>query len=171
MSTSESPSSARPDRVSLTRRIGAPAHAIFLLVSTPARHVDIDGTGMLQAAPDAKQLTEVGQTFSMDMDRRPLGDIPDMAEYHVRCTVTRLIPERLIEWTVQAVGKPPAGHVWGWRIDPLSDGECLVTNYCDWTNIGDELRAKFGWPVVPVERFERSLENLERLAAGERAGG
>ena len=50
---------------------------------------------MLQAAPDARPLTAVGQTFDMDMDRRPLGDIPTMAEYKARCTVTRLISDRL----------------------------------------------------------------------------
>jgi hypothetical protein len=101
---------------------------------------------MLQAAPDVRPLTEVGQTFDMDVDRRPLGDIPNMAEYQVRCTVTQLISDRLVEWTVQAVGKPPAGHVYGWQIEPLTDGECLVSNYCDWTNISDELRARFLWP-------------------------
>ena len=156
--------SVSADRVTATRRIAAPAHAIFLLVSDPARHVDIDGSGMLQAAPDARPLTAVGQTFDMDMDRRPLGDIPNMAEYKVRCTVTQLIPGRLIEWTVRAVGKPPAGHVYGWETEPLTDGECLVSNYCDWTNIGDELRARFRWPVVPADRLENSVENVDRLA-------
>jgi hypothetical protein len=68
--------SASADRVSATRRIAAPAHAIFLLVSDPARRVDIDGSGMLQAAPGARPLAAVGQTFEMDMDRRRLGDIP-----------------------------------------------------------------------------------------------
>jgi Polyketide cyclase / dehydrase and lipid transport len=158
--------SVSADRVSATRRIAAPAHAIFLLVSDPARHVDIDGSGMLQAAPDARQLTEVGQTFDMNMDRRPLGDIPDMAEYKVRCTVTQLIPGRLVEWTVRAVGKPPAGHVYGWQIEPLTDGECLVSNYCDWTNVSDELRARFRWPVVPADRLQRSVDNLALLATG-----
>lgn len=152
------------DRVSATRRIAASAHAIFLLVSDPARHVDIDGSGMLQAAPGTRPLTAVGETFEMDMDRRPLGDIPNMAEYKVRCTVTQLIPDRLVEWTVRAVGKPPAGHVYGWQIEPLTDGECLVSNYCDWTNISDELRARFRWPVVPVDRLRHSVENLERIA-------
>jgi len=152
------------DRVTVGRRIAAPAHAIFRLVADPARHVDIDGSGMLQAAPGARPLTAVGQTFDMDMDRRPLGDIPHMAEYQVRCTVTQLIPDRLIEWAVRAVGKPPAGHVYGWRIEPLTDGACLVSHYCDWANISDELRAKFQWPVVPVDRLQRSVENLDRLA-------
>ena len=58
------------DRVTVTRRIAAPAHAIFVLVSDPARHVDIDGSGMLQAAPHpfASPLTAVDQTFDMNMD-------------------------------------------------------------------------------------------------------
>ena len=149
--------SASADRVTATRRIAASAHAIFLLVSDPARHVDIDGSGMLQAAPDARPLTEVGQTFDMDMDRRPLGDIPNMAEYKVRCTVTQLIPDRLIEWTVRAVGKPPAGHVYGWQIESLTDGECLVSNYYDWTRISDELRAGSAGPSCrPTDCSARS---------------
>jgi hypothetical protein len=153
-----------PDRVSASRHIAAPAHAIFLIVTHPARHVDIDGSGMLEAPTDARPLTAVGQTFDMDMNRRPLGDIPNMAKYKVRCTVTQLIPDQLIEWTIRAMGKPPAGHVYGWQIEPLTDRECLVTNYCDWTNISDDLRARFRWPVVPVDSLQRSIENLDRLA-------
>jgi hypothetical protein len=153
------------DRVSATRRITAPAHMVFVIVSDPARHVDVDGSGMLQAAPGAGPLTAVGQTFDVDMDRRPLGDIPNMAEYKVRCTVTQLIPGRLVEWTVRAMGKRPAGHVYGWQIEPLTDGECLVTNYCDWSAIDDDLRARFRWPVVPADRLEKSVENLARIAA------
>ena len=159
-----------PDRVEVSGRIAAQAHAIFLVVSDPRRHVDLDGSGMLQAAADAGPLTAVGQTFDMDMDRRPLGEIPNMAEYKVRCTVTQLIADRLIEWTVGAVGKPPGGHLWGWQVEPVGDEECLVTNYCDWTNVGGELRASFVWPVVPVDRWEKSLDNLTRLVVqrGER---
>jgi hypothetical protein len=168
---------ARPasaDRVTITRRIAAPAHAIFLLVSDPARHVDIDGSGMLRAAPGARALTAVGQTFDIDMDRRPLGEVPNTEALHqlvmtapdylVRCTVTKLIPDRLIEWAVRAVGKPPAGHVYGWQIEPITDSESLVSHYCDWAGITDELRAKFRWPVVPADRLENSVENLDRLA-------
>jgi hypothetical protein len=158
---------ASPDRVSATGRIAAPAHEVWLIVSDPARHAEIDGSGMVQAASDATPLTAVGQTFEMDMDRRPLGDIPDMAEYKVRCTVTRLLPDRLIEWAVRAAGKPPGGHVYGWQIEPVGEAACLVTNYCDWTNISDQLRAKFSWPVVPVDRLEKSVANLKRIASPE----
>ena len=156
---------ARPDRVSVSGRIPAPAHGIFLIVSNPARHVEIDGSGMLQAAPGAKPLTAVGETFQMAMDRDPLGDVPDLHKYRVINTVTQFIPDRLIEWTVRAVGKPPGGHVWGWQLDPVTDSETDVINYCDWSGISDDLRARFTWPVVPVEMFERSIANLARIAA------
>ena len=108
---------ASADRVTVTRRVAAPAPAIFLLVSDPARPVDIDGSGMLRAAPGSRPLTAVGQTFDIDMDRRPLGEVPNTKALHqlvmtvpdhlVRCTVTKLIPDRFIEWAVTAVGKPP----------------------------------------------------------------
>jgi hypothetical protein len=163
------------DRVSATRRITATAHDIFMIVSNPARHPEIDGSGMLQATTDPKPLTRVGQVFGMDMDRRPLGDIPNMGEYQVRNIVTRLVPDRLLEWTVRAVGKPPVGHVYGWEIDPVSDSDCFVTKYCDWTNVNEEWRAwavsaaraadaRRPWPILPVEMLERSVENLERIA-------
>jgi hypothetical protein len=152
------------DRVSAARRIAAPASRIFLIVSNPAGHVEIDGSGMLQAATDARQLTAAGQTFGMDMDRRPLGDIPNLGRYNVSCTVTRIVPDRLFEWTVGLVDKPPIGHVFGWQIEPVGDAECDVINYCDWTGIGDELRARRSWPVLPVHMLELSVENLERIA-------
>jgi hypothetical protein len=56
-----------------------------------------------------------------------------------------------------------AGHVYGWRIEPVSDTECDVTNYCDWTNIDDQLRSWGPWPIVPVHLLEKSVENLERI--------
>jgi uncharacterized protein YndB with AHSA1/START domain len=154
------------NRVSVTRRIAAPADVVFRIVSDPARHVDIDGSGMLQVATDARPLTEVGQTFDMDMDRRPLGDIPNLAEYQVRCTVTQLVPDRLVEWDVAGVGRSPLGHVYGWEIEPVSDGECVASNYCDWTGISDKWRERVRWPVVPVDRLERSIENLEHIVTG-----
>ncbi len=40
----------------------------------------IDGSGMLDAEPDAQPITEVGQTFDMHMDRTPLGDIAGRME-------------------------------------------------------------------------------------------
>lgn len=152
------------DRVSATRRVAASAGELFLIVSDPSGQVAIDGSGMLVAAPGAVPLTAVGQTFDMDMDREPLGDIPNLKEYQVRNTVTALVPNRLVEWTVGFGDHPPFGHVYGWQLDPVGDDETDVTNYCDWTNIADEMRSGVSFPVVPGHMLERSLENLDRIA-------
>ena len=154
------------DRVSATRRIAASAPALYAIVSDPNGHVAIDGSGMLEAAPDARALSAVGDTFVIDMDRTPLGDIPGLVKYTVQNTVTAIEPDRLFEWTIGGVDQPPLGHVYGWQLTPVSENETDVTNYCDWTNITDELRARGReWPIVPVHMLERSVEKLSQVAA------
>jgi hypothetical protein len=155
-----------PDRVSVTRRIAAPASTIYAIVSTPSGHVAIDGSGMLDGVLEGEQLTAVGDTFDMDMDREPLGDIPGLTKYQVRNTVTEIVPDRLVEWTIGQIDAPPLGHVYGWLLEPVGEAETDVTNYCDWTNANEELRAAREWPIVPVAMLEKSVENLERLATG-----
>jgi hypothetical protein len=156
-----------PDRVFVTRRIPAPASKLFEIVSTPSGQIAIDGSGMLEAAPDDRPLTKIGETFDMDMDRDPLGDIPEMKKYQVRNTVTKLIPDQLIEWTVGFGDDPPFGHAYGWELDAVNEAETDVTNYCDWSAATEAMRSFVkSWPVVPVAMLEKSVDNLSRLATG-----
>ncbi len=154
------------NRHATTRRIAAPAAKIFAIVSDPAGHVAIDGSGMLEAAVDAKPVTAVGDTFDIDMDRTPLNDIPGLVKYKVRNIVTAFEPGRLIEWTVGGVDSPPVGHVYGWQLTPAGDDATDVTHYCDWTGISDKMRAARPWPVVPLEMLEGSIAKLDQLATG-----
>jgi hypothetical protein len=149
------------ERLEARRRVAAPASRIWELVSHSEGHVRIDGSGMVEAASDSKPLTAVGDTFDMNMDRAPLGDVP-LGKYQVRNWVTRIEPGHLIEWSTNLVDKDePVGHLYGWRIDPVSEAECDVTNYTDWSNVREEWKS--GWPVVPLAMLERSVENLERI--------
>lgn len=157
------------NRHSTSRRIAAPAATIWAIVSDPNGHVAIDGSGMLEAAVDAKPVAAVGDTFDMDMDRTPLNDIPGLVKYKVRNIVTALEPGRLIEWTVGGIDNPPVGHVYGWQLEPAGDDATVVTHYCDWTGISDKMRSARPWPVVPLEMLEGSIAKLEQLAL-ERAG-
>ena len=155
------------ERVSASRRIAASADALYAVVSDPAGHVRIDGSGMLEAAADARPLTTVGDTFDIHMDRTPLDDIPGLVKYTVRNTVTAIEPGRLVEWTIGGVDQPPLGHVYGWLLEPVSATETDVTNYCDWTNIVDSLRAAGRtWPIVPVAMLEQTVASLERIVTG-----
>jgi hypothetical protein len=150
------------DRVTVNRRIAAPASDIFAVVCDPNMHVEIDGSGMLMAAPDAKPLREVGDTFEMNMDREPLGDFP-LGKYQVLNTVTRITPDGLLEWNVGAKDVGAFGHVYGYELTAAGDGETDVTLYCDWSGIPDEMRQAVSWPVIPVHMLEKSLENLDAI--------
>jgi hypothetical protein len=155
-------------RAAVSRRIAAGPSAIFAVIIDPAMQVEIDGSGMLQAAPDARVLTAVGDTFVMDMDREPLGDVP-MGKYQVLNTVTQLVPDTRLEWTVGMVGQPAFGHLYGYELEPVGDGETLVTSYVDWSGLPEKWRDRVPFPVVPMSMHEQSLENLERIVSGPRS--
>jgi hypothetical protein len=156
------------ERVTVRHRIAATPEAIFAVVAHPEGHVAIDGSGMLVAAPDAQSVTAVGDTFIMDMDREPLGDIP-LGKYTVRNTVTAFEPGRLIEWTIGAVDQPPLGHLYGFVLHEVSPGVTEVEHYCDWTNFDADMKARVPqWPIVPVHMLEHTLERLEAHVTGVR---
>ena len=154
-------------RVSASRRIKASAHDLFAIVSSPAGHVRIDGSGMLEAAPDAQPLEAVGDVFDMEMDRTPLNDIPGLVKYKVRNTVTRIEPDRLVEWCVGNDDQPSYGYTWGWELAPVSDTETDVTNYFDWSGLPEHRKAKATGSLIPIPMIERSVENLGRLATSD----
>lgn len=152
-------------RVEARATVAASAARIFAIVSHPQGHVDIDGSGMLEAAPDATALAEVGQAFTMHMDREPLGDIP-MGKYTVLNRVTRIEPDRLVEWSVGSPEHPkPLGHVYGWELAPIDEDTTEVVNYCDWSGLNPKLRDRITFPIVPVEMLERSVQRLAVLLA------
>lgn len=154
-------------RLSATRRIKAPAGRLFRLVTDPHAHVAIDGSGMLMAAPGAEPVRTVGDAFTMDMDREPLGDLP-MGRYTVVNRVTRIEQDRLVEWSVGSTDHPkPLGHVYGWTLEPVDETTTDVTNYCDWSGLNPKLRDHITFPVVPLEMLERSVDRLAELAAAE----
>jgi hypothetical protein len=152
------------ERISATRRIAAPAAAIFAIVTDPAGQVAIDGSHMLVAAPDAQRLGAVGDSFAMDMDREALGDLP-LGKYQVLNIVTRLEPDRLLEWNVGSAEHGPLGHVYGYELTPVDDDTTDVTSYCDWSGISDAVRERVTrWPIVPKMALISSLEKLDALA-------
>jgi hypothetical protein len=147
-------------RLSVTGRVHATPSEVFRIVCNPNMHAQIDGSGMLEAAPGATQLEAAGDTFEVAMDREPLGDIP-MGKYKVLNTVTRIVPDELLEWNVGSAEHGAFGHLYGWEITAVGDDESEVTNYCDWSGISDGVRERF--PIIPREMMEKSVENLTTL--------
>lgn len=152
-------------RASVSRRIPAAAEHIFGIITDPRMHVEIDGSGMLMAAPDAQPLRAVGDTFQMDMDREPLGDIP-LGKYKVQNTVTKITLDQELEWNVGGVGQPPFGHVYGYELEAVGPNETDVTLYVDWSGVAEEILQVASFPVVPLTMLEQSLEKLAEVAGG-----
>ncbi|MDQ1424327.1 MAG: hypothetical protein QOD72_1825 [Acidimicrobiaceae bacterium] len=156
------------DRVSATRRIAASAADLFGIISDPTKQVEIDGSHMLVAAPNAKPLRAVGDSFDMDMDREALGDLP-MGKYTVHNVVTKINPDSVLEWSVGSLEGGPYGHVYGYELASVSESETDVTSYCDWSGFNfaalpEEIRAKLTFPVVPKMALITTLEKLDRVA-------
>lgn len=150
------------ERIFSTRVISAPATSIYALVSSPAGHVQIDGSGMLVASPESKSVTAVGDTFLMHMDREPLGDV-DMGKYDVTVIITDIAEDQLVEWGIQGNDGKPFGHVYGYALKSIDENSTEVTSYCDWSGLSEKRKARIAFPIVPLSMMVKSLDNLEAI--------
>ena len=145
--------------------IEADPAAIFRVLCDPQGHVAIDSSGMLMAATGAP-VTAVGDTFVVHMDREALNDYP-LGRYDVTVTITVLVPDREIAWTVKGRIRPQIGHVYGYRLEPAGDQGTLVTSYYDWSAISPEVKETGIFPVLSEGALRSTLGILARtLEAG-----
>jgi hypothetical protein len=144
------------DRLEVTRPIPAPPGAIFDVVRSPAGHVAIDASGMLQDFT-GEPAEKVGDTFVIHMDRESLNDFP-MGKYDVTVHIIRFERNKEIAWNLGPdIGFP---HFYGYRLDARDDGVTDVTSYYDWSEISDDIKGHF--PIVPELALRATLGILER---------
>jgi hypothetical protein len=155
------------ERFEVQRTIPADATTIFGVVSSPAGHVAIDASGMLQSYT-GEPAGAVDDTFVIHMDRESLGDV-DMGKYDVTVTITAYEQDRYITWEVSGAGFPSIGHYYGYRLEP-TDGGTVVTSIYDWSQIGDDWKATDRWPIIPESALKATLGILERTVAAAEAG-
>lgn len=147
-------------RIEVTRRVEATAGEVFSVLRDPHGHVDIDASGMLMDAT-GEPAGAVGDRFTAHMDRRALGDLP-WKDYDVEVVITTYEPDREIAWTIEGHMKPPIGHVYGYRLEPVDDG-LLVTSYYDWSNLHPDWQPIAGtFPIVPESALKATLGILDR---------
>lgn len=147
------------EQFEVRRQIAAPPAEIFALLSSPAGHVTIDSSGMLQSA-EGDPVTGVGSEFLVHMDRESLNDFP-MGKYDVTVIITAFEPDTHIEWTISGTIQPPIGHHYGYRLQPNESGT-LVTSYYDWSHIAPEYREVGIFPVIPESGLRATLGILAR---------
>ena len=135
--------------VSVSRVIQASPEAIFDVLTDPARHSEIDGSGMVQNIRGESKRLELGSKFGMDMK---MGILP----YKISNTVVEFEENRLIAWA--HFGK----HRWRYELEPVADGGgTKVTESFDWSTAawpkGIEL---MGYPKKHPASMEATLERL-----------
>ena len=150
------------ERLEVQRTIKADPATIFDLLRDPQGHVTIDSSGMLMDASGAV-VTAVGDQFIVHMDREALNDHP-MGLYDVTVTITRFVSEREIAWTILGRIRPPMGHVYGYRLEPVAEGT-LVTSYYDWSESDPVWRNAGVFPVISEAALRATLGILARSVA------
>lgn len=150
------------ERCEATRHMDLTCEQVMNVLRDPLGHVQIDATGMLQAA-EGDTVQSAGDTFVVHMDREALGDLP-MGRYDVTVEITEYEPDARIAWTIHGTIKPSIGHVYGYELAAGDDGGCRVTSFYDWSTVSDEWRRRGIFPVVSPQALRATLGILERTA-------
>ncbi|MBW3618935.1 MAG: SRPBCC family protein [Actinobacteria bacterium] len=142
-----------PRTASATRDVAAPAGAIFELVADPSQQPRWDGNDNLSEAPPGQRVRGVGDVFTMVLSKG------SVRENHV----VEFEEGRRIAWRPADPGRPPAGHLWRWELEPVGEATTRVTHTYDWSELTDEARFARARATTP-ERLEASLVRLAALA-------
>jgi hypothetical protein len=148
------------ERLQVQRTIAADPARIFRVLCDPQGHVAIDSSGMLMSAT-GQPVTAAGDTFVVHMDREALNDYPELGRYDVTVTITTFEPDREIAWTILGQMRPQIGHVYGYILEPSSDGT-LVTSYYDWSDIDPAYKDAGIFPVISEAALRATLGILAR---------
>jgi uncharacterized protein YndB with AHSA1/START domain len=154
------------DRVSVTRVIDASAEAIFSVLTDPARHAGIDGTGWVGQAIDTEPLRAAGQIFRMSMYHP---NHPD-GIYKMANRVQVFSAPRTISWEPGnedgdgTVSYP--GWIWRYDLTPAGPSRTTVTLTYDWAAVPNPIREHIGFPPFPPDHLSNSLAHLADLVGG-----
>jgi hypothetical protein len=151
--------------VAVSRRIAAPAHAIFQVLADPRRHTELDGSGMLRGAATADIVSAVGDVFVMKMHYSALGD------YEMNNHVVDYEPDRYIGWRPEAGrGHPDAaadgarwGHQWGYELAPDGPDATVVTEVYDCSRAPADQREGLDHGKAWLGAMTKTLERLDQI--------
>ena len=141
--------------VSVSRVIEASPEAIFDVLAEPARHSEIDGSGMVQTIRGDSERLALGSKFGMD---RKMGPMP----YRISNTVKEFEENRLIAWAHFG------GHRWRYELEPVEvDGKTAtkVTESFDWSTCPPGVGKGIELAGYPKKHPANMEATLERLAA------
>lgn len=148
-------------KITVTRTIEAPAQSVFNVLTNPAEHVKLDGSGFIRSVDHGDRIQKVGQVFTMNMEGEHMG-----GEYQTDNHVTGYVDDKLVAWQTAPAGTEPKGWEWVYELDAKGPNETEVTLTYDWSKVTDkELLKKVHFPLVQEHALEESLQKLSELAA------
>jgi hypothetical protein len=155
--------------VEVSRRIRAPAHEIFAILTDPVKHLDLDGSGMLRGAVTTAPVTRLGDTFVMRMFFEAHGD------YQMINHVVEFEPDRLVGWEPQTGDGHPGqgsgednerwGHRWSYELTPDGPDATIVTERYDCSRAPEEERVGMQDGAVWIDAMTGTLMRLDALCA------
>ncbi|MFA9431688.1 SRPBCC family protein [Egicoccus sp. AB-alg2] len=142
-----------PRSVSATREVAASAELVFELIADPAHQPKWDGNDNLAEAPTGQRVQHVGDVFTMVLTGGKVRENHVVEFQECRC----------IAWRPADPGRPPAGHLWRWELEPAGGSTTLVTHTYDWSQLTDENRFARARSTTS-EMLQASLDRLADLA-------
>ena len=147
-------------KITVTRTIEAPAQSVFNVLTNPAEHVKLDGSGFIRSVDHGDRIQKVGQVFTMNMVGEHMG-----GEYQTDNHVTGYADDKLVAWQTAPAGTEPKGWEWMYELEAHGPKETVVTLTYDWSKVTDkELLKKVHFPLVEKHALEESLAKLEERA-------
>lgn len=149
MSTSEG-------NVTVSRTIDAPAKDIFEVLTLPARHKELDGSGFVVSDDRTDRITGTGQVFTMNMTGDHMG-----GDYQTDNHVSAYDKNHLVGWKTAPAGTEPPGWEWLWELTAQGPDSTEVTLSYDWSKVTDkDLLEKISFPLVTEGELEDSIGRL-----------
>ncbi len=140
-------------QVSVSKFISHPPEKIFDLLSSPAGHAKIDGSGSVKGAVKGPERLGLGSKFRMDMK---IG-VP----YKMSSVVKEFDDNKLIAWAHFG------GHRWRYELEP-ADGGTNVTETFDWSYaLVPKAIELGGYPKKHPANMERTLDRIAEILDSE----
>lgn len=147
--------------ITVSRTIDHSTSEIFDVLSLPARHPELDGSGFVVSDDRTDRITAVGQVFTMNMTGEHMG-----GDYQTENHVVGYDKNRLLAWKTAPAGTEPPGWEWVWELTARGGDSTEVALTYDWSAVTDkEILEKVHFPLVSPEKLENSLGNLAAAVA------
>lgn len=156
--------------VIVSRRMEAAASDVFAVLADPAKHLELDGSGMLRDTVTDAIITKIGDIFVMKMYYSEHGD------YEMNNHVVDFELDRRIGWEpVAGRGHPDefsSEARWGhrWTFDLAQDGPdaTVVTEIYDCSGVPAGERDAMQGGRVWIESMAATLKRLDEVCTGQR---